>query len=64
MINSPGKIFKREEIASFIDLNKERSIDVIVTRLRKKIEDNPKNPQYIVNARGKGWQIRGKALNN
>ena len=28
------------------------------------IEDNPKNPQYILNARGKGWQIRGRALNN
>ena len=38
MINSPGKIFKREEIASFIDLSKERSIDVIVTRLRKKLK--------------------------
>ncbi len=40
MINSPGKIFQREEIGSLIDLDKERSIDVIITRLRKKIEEN------------------------
>ena len=38
MINSPGKIFKRDEIANLIDLDKERSIDVIVTRLRKKLK--------------------------
>ncbi len=49
MINSPGKIFKREEIGSLIDLDKERSIDVIITRLRKKIEENPKSPKIFTN---------------
>ena len=57
MINSPGKIFKREEIGSLIDLEKERSIDVIITRLRKKIEDNPKNPQYLQTIRGEGYVL-------
>ena len=57
MINSPGKIFKREEIANLIDLNKERSIDVIVTRLRKKIEENPKNPKYLQTIRGEGYVL-------
>ncbi len=57
MINSPGKIFKREEIASLIDLSKERSIDVIVTRLRKKIEENPKNPKYLQTIRGEGYVL-------
>jgi len=57
MINSPGKIFKREEIASLIDLNKERSIDVIVTRLRKKIEENPKSPKYLQTIRGEGYVL-------
>ena len=57
MINSPGKIFKREEIVSLIDLNKERSIDVIVTRLRKKIEEKPKNPKYLQTIRGEGYVL-------
>jgi two-component system phosphate regulon response regulator OmpR len=57
MINSPGKIFKREEIASLIDLNTERSIDVIVTRLRKKIEETPKSPKYLQTIRGEGYVL-------
>ncbi len=57
MINSPGKIFKREEIANLIDLNKERSIDVIVTRLRKKIEESPKSPKYLQTIRGEGYVL-------
>ena len=57
MINSPGKIFKREEIGCLIDLNKERSIDVIITRLRKKIEENPKSPKYLQTIRGEGYVL-------
>ena len=57
MINSPGKIYKRDEIASLIDLNKERSIDVIITRLRKKIEETPKNPKYLQTIRGEGYVL-------
>jgi len=47
MINNPGKTFSREGIGKLIDLDKERSIDVIITRLRKKIETDPKNPKYF-----------------
>jgi len=57
MISSPGKIFKREEIGSLIDLDKERSIDVIITRLRKKIEENPKSPKYLQTIRGEGYVL-------
>ena len=57
MISTPGKIFKREEIADLIDLNKERSIDVIVTRLRKKIEESPKKPKYLQTIRGEGYVL-------
>ena len=57
MINDPGKIFSREDIGSFIQLDKERSIDVIITRLRKKIEINPKNPKFLQTIRGSGYVL-------
>ena len=57
MINNPGKTFSREEIGKLIDLNKERSIDVIITRLRKKIEIDPKNPKYLQTLRGAGYVL-------
>ena len=57
MINEPGKTFSREDIGKLIDLNKERSIDVIITRLRKKIEVNPKNPKYLQTLRGAGYVL-------
>jgi two-component system phosphate regulon response regulator OmpR len=57
MINEPGKTFSREEIGKLIDLDKERSIDVIITRLRKKIEVDPKNPKYLQTLRGAGYVL-------
>ena len=57
MINQPGKVFSRQEIGRLINLEKERSIDVIVTRLRKKIEMSPKNPKYLQTIRGTGYVL-------
>ena len=57
MINKPGKTFSREDIGKLIDLDKERSIDVIITRLRKKIEVDPKNPKYLQTLRGAGYVL-------
>ncbi len=57
MINSPGKSFSRDEIGKIINLEKERSIDVIITRLRKKIELDPKNPKYLQTLRGEGYVL-------
>ena len=57
MINAPGETFSREAIGKLIDLNKERSIDVIITRLRKKIEIDPKNPKYLQTIRGAGYVL-------
>jgi len=57
MINSPGETCTREEIGKLINLYKERSIDVIITRLRKKIEDDPKNPKYLQTIRGAGYVL-------
>ena len=57
MINAPGQTFSREEIGKLINLEKERSIDVIITRLRKKIELDPKNPKYLQTIRGEGYVL-------
>ena len=57
MINNPGKVFAREEIGKLIDLDKERSVDVIITRLRKKIEIDPKNPKFLQTIRGAGYVL-------
>jgi two-component system phosphate regulon response regulator OmpR len=57
MITDPGKTFSREAIGKLIDLDKERSIDVIITRLRKKIEIDPKNPKYLQTLRGAGYVL-------
>ena len=57
MINFPGKSFSRDEIGKIINLDKERSIDVIITRLRKKIEKDPKNPKFLQTLRGEGYVL-------
>ena len=57
MINNPGKVFSRIDIGNLIKIDKERSIDVIITRLRKKIETNPKNPKYLQTIRGSGYVL-------
>ena len=57
MINSPGQTFTREEIGKLINLDKERSIDVIITRLRKKIENDPKKPKFLQTIRGTGYVL-------
>ena len=57
MINNPGKTFSREDIGILTELDKERSIDVIITRLRKKIEIDPKNPKYLQTIRGSGYVL-------
>ena len=57
MINNPGKTFSREDIGLLINIDKERSIDVIITRLRKKIEMDPKNPKFLQTIRGAGYVL-------
>ena len=57
MINHPGKTFSRQDIGKLIDLDKIRSIDVIITRLRKKIEIDPKKPKYLQTLRGAGYVL-------
>ena len=57
MLSSPGRIFSRSEIGKISNISKERSIDVMITRLRKKIEMNPKNPKFLQTIRGTGYVL-------
>ena len=57
MLEFPGKIFSREDIGKIINVSKERTIDVMITRLRQKIESYPKNPKYLQTIRGEGYVL-------
>ena len=57
MLGSPGKVFSRNDIGKIINISKERTIDVMITRLRQKIESNPKNPKYLQTIRGYGYVL-------
>ena len=57
MILSVGQIFQRDQISQIIKLTKERAVDVMITRLRQKIEPDPKNPKYLQTVRGNGYVL-------
>ena len=57
MLSSPGKIFSREDIGKVMNITKERTVDVMITRLRQKIEIDPKNPKYFQTIRGSGYVL-------
>jgi|TARA_B100001057_G_scaffold468754_1_gene528274 two-component system phosphate regulon response regulator OmpR len=57
MLSNPGKTFSREEIGKISGISQERSIDVMITRLRQKIETNPRNPKYLQTIRGSGYVL-------
>ena len=57
MLSNPGKIYSRNQIGEISNISQERSIDVMITRLRQKIEMNPKNPKYLQTIRGSGYVL-------
>ena len=57
MLSNPGKIYSRIKIAKISNISQERSIDVMITRLRQKIEINPKYPKYLQTIRGSGYVL-------
>ena len=57
MLTNPGKTYSRSQIGEISNINQERSIDVMITRLRQKIEINPKNPKYLQTIRGSGYVL-------
>ena len=57
MLSNPGKTYSRDQIGKISGIEQERSIDVMITRLRQKIEANPKNPKYLQTVRGSGYVL-------
>ena len=57
MLSNPGKTFSRNQIGLISNISQERSIDVMITRLRQKIENDPKNPKYLQTIRGSGYVL-------
>ena len=57
MLANPGTTYSRDEIGKISGINQERSIDVMITRLRQKLELNPKNPKYLQTIRGSGYVL-------
>ena len=52
-----GKAFSREELSKILGFEQERTLDVCINRLRKKIEDDPKKPKYLQTIRGTGYVL-------
>ena len=58
LINKKNEIVLREELAEQdYDESELRKVDVQVTRLRQKIETNPKQPHFLKTIRGKGYKL-------
>ena len=57
MLSNPGKTYSREKIGQLSGIQQERSIDVLITRLRQKIEVDPKKPKYLQTIRGSGYVL-------
>ncbi len=63
-LNSKGKALNRDDIANAIEFlnwdSTSRNVDVLVSKLRNKLGDDPKNPKYIKSVWGIGYKFIGK----
>jgi DNA-binding response OmpR family regulator len=66
LASTPGRVYSRQDLLNLIwDTNYEgykRNIDPHVNRIRNKIEDNPKNPKYILTVWGIGYKFNESFL--
>lgn len=62
LLSNPGQIFSKDQIYEFVWKESSEScthaVENMISRLRKKIEDNPKNPQYIITVHGFGYKFK------
>ncbi|MBD1142096.1 winged helix-turn-helix domain-containing protein, partial [Pelagibacterales bacterium SAG-MED32] len=54
---NPGKSFSRDQLITELNFSQERTLDVCINRLRKKIEKNPKIPRFLRTKRGSGYEL-------
>lgn len=63
LINHPGQVLSRDQLMDAIHDREwtpnDRSVDVLIGRLRRKLGDNPSNPQLILTAHGAGYMFAG-----
>ncbi len=57
LASNPGAVISRAHLAKRTSASQERSVDVAVTRLRRKIEDDPREPRYLQTVRGAGYKL-------
>ncbi len=63
LVSRSGEVISREELAALCGVDSgERTIDVQVTRLRRKIEEDSKVPRYLQTVRGKGYLLKSEPL--
>ena len=60
LARKPNEVLSRDEIAAALDMDDagERAIDVQVTRLRRKVETDPREPRFLHTVRGRGYVLK------
>ncbi len=60
LAREPGRVFSREELAAESRISgSDRAVDVQMARLRRKLEEDPRQPRWVVTVRGEGYVLRG-----
>jgi two-component system phosphate regulon response regulator OmpR len=60
LATTPGEVFDRPSLAQDADIaGADRAVDTQVARLRRKLEDDPRHPRYLVTVRGRGYALKG-----
>jgi two-component system phosphate regulon response regulator OmpR len=56
----PNEVLSREDIVAALAMDEtgERAIDVMVTRLRRKLEVDPREPRFLHTVRGRGYVLK------
>jgi two-component system phosphate regulon response regulator OmpR len=60
LAGAPGEVFDRPSLAQVADIaGADRAVDTQIARLRRKLEDDPRQPRFLVTVRGRGYALKG-----